>query len=57
MGNKIQSINWEEIEMETVNDSMCRRIVTGEKMTVAKIYFDDGFVAVSYTHLPLPKKA
>ena len=32
MGNKIQSINWEEIEMETVNDSMCRRIVTGEKM-------------------------
>ncbi len=50
MGNKIQSINWEEIEMETVNDSMCRRIVTGEKMTVAKIYFDDGFVVPLHCH-------
>ena len=44
MENKIQSINWDEIEMETVNARMRRRIVTGEKMTDAKINYEDGFV-------------
>ena len=38
------SINWNDVDLETVNESMKRRIVTGEKMTVARIYFKDGFV-------------
>ena len=50
MGNKLRSINWDEVELETVNANMRRRIVTGEKMTVAKIYFDDGFVVPMHSH-------
>ena len=38
------SINWNDVDLETVNESMKRRIVTGEKMTVARIYFKDGFL-------------
>lgn len=47
----LQSFNWEEIELETVNPSMRRRIVTGEKMTVARIYLADGFVVPMHSHV------
>jgi quercetin dioxygenase-like cupin family protein len=46
----LHTINWDEMELETVNDGMRRRIVTGEKMTVARIYFDDGFVVPMHSH-------
>lgn len=46
----MQTINWDEVELETVNPSMKRRIVTGEKMTVARIYFEDGFVVPMHSH-------
>lgn len=46
----LTAINWDEIPLETVNASMKRRIVTGEKMTVARIYFDDGFVVPMHSH-------
>lgn len=45
-----QSINWDEIELETVNPSMQRRIVTGDRMTVARIYFKDGFLVPMHSH-------
>ena len=45
-----QSINWDEIELETVNPSMQRRIVTGDKMTLARIYFKDGFLVPMHSH-------
>ncbi len=46
----LQLINWQDIELETVNEGMRRRIVTGKKMTVARIYFDDGFVVPMHSH-------
>jgi quercetin dioxygenase-like cupin family protein len=46
----LHAINWDEVELETVNESMRRRIVTGEKMTVARIYFEDGFVVPMHSH-------
>ena len=46
----LTTINWNEIPLETVNPSMKRRIVTGEKMTVARIYFEDGFVVPMHSH-------
>ena len=48
--NNIQSIDWDSIELETVNASMQRRIVTGERMTVARIYFKDGFLVPLHSH-------
>jgi len=46
----LQTINWDAIELETVNPSMQRKIVTGEKMTVARIYLADGFVVPMHSH-------
>ncbi|MDP6653655.1 MAG: cupin domain-containing protein, partial [Gammaproteobacteria bacterium] len=37
-------------ELETVNESMQRRIVTGENITVARIYFKDGFTVPMHNH-------
>ena len=48
--HNIQSINWDAIELETVNPHMRRRIVTGERMTVARIYFNDGFLVPLHSH-------
>ena len=47
----LQSINWDEIELEEVNPSMRRRIITGEKMTVARIYLRDGFLVPMHSHI------
>ena len=44
------SINWDDVPLETVNPHMRRRIVTGEKMTVARIYFTDGFLVPMHSH-------
>lgn len=46
----MQLINWNDVKLETVNKGMTRRIITGEKMTVAKIYFDDGFEVPMHSH-------
>jgi quercetin dioxygenase-like cupin family protein len=46
----MQQTNWEDVELETVNVGMRRRIITGEKMTVARIYFDDGFIVPMHSH-------
>ncbi|MDA0994513.1 MAG: cupin domain-containing protein [Proteobacteria bacterium] len=46
----LQSINWDEVELETVNANMKRRIVTGELMTVARIYLKDGFTVPMHSH-------
>jgi quercetin dioxygenase-like cupin family protein len=48
--NNVQSIDWNSVELETVNASMTRRIVTGERMTVARIYFKDGFRVPQHSH-------
>lgn len=48
--NNVQSIDWDSIELESVNPSMTRRIVTGERMTVARIYFKDGFRVPQHSH-------
>jgi len=45
-----ETINWDDVELETVNSSMQRRIVTGERMTVAKIYLKDGFLVPLHSH-------
>lgn len=44
------TINWDDVALETVNPHMRRRIVTGELMTVAKIYLDDGFLVPRHSH-------
>jgi quercetin dioxygenase-like cupin family protein len=48
--NAVQTTCWDEVELETVNPQMQRRIVTGERLTVARIYFKDGFLVPMHSH-------
>ncbi len=48
--SKIQHIKWDDIELESVNPSMQRQIVTGERMTVARIWFKDGYFVRQHSH-------
>ena len=47
----IQKLNWESVPSEEVNPSMSRKIVTGEKLMIAKMKFKDGFVVPLHQHL------
>ena len=47
---KVEKIDWNAIPEETVNPQMKRRIITGERMTVARITFTDGFLVPMHAH-------
>ena len=48
--SKAEIFQWEDVPMETVNPMMRRQIITGELMTVARIYFKDGFLVPMHSH-------
>ena len=48
--DKVELLQWDDIPMETVNPSMRRQIITGELMTVARIYFKAGFLVPMHSH-------
>lgn len=48
--DNVELLNWDQIPMETVNPMMQRQIITGELMTIAKIYFKDGFLVPMHSH-------
>lgn len=43
--------DWDDVPLETVNAHMQRRIITGELMTVARIYLKDGFLVPRHSHV------
>lgn len=45
-----EQLKWEAIPLETVNPMMQRRIITGALMTVARIWFKDGFHVPRHSH-------
>jgi len=47
----LQKLNWDEVPIETVNPSMERKIVWGEKLMIAKMKFKDGFVVPQHQHI------
>src|SRR5690606_13416936 len=49
-GESMQLIRWDDVPLETVNDSMQRKIITGDRMTVARIWFTDGFLVPQHSH-------
>lgn len=46
----LNKINWDEVATEEVNSSMSRKIITGEKLMIAKMKFKDGFVVPLHHH-------
>lgn len=47
----LHKLNWEKVPTEDVNPSMARKIVSGEKLMIAKMKFKDGFVVPLHHHL------
>ena len=47
----IKKMNWETIPTENVNPSMARKIISGEKLMVARMKFKDGFVVPLHSHI------
>ena len=47
----VEKINWNEIQIEEVNPSMLRQIVSGEKLMIAKMKFKDGFLVPLHHHI------
>jgi len=50
MVNTASVLPWDDVPLETVNPMMTRRVITGELMTVARIYFKDGFLVPRHSH-------
>jgi quercetin dioxygenase-like cupin family protein len=47
----IEKINWDDVATEQVNPSMERKIITGEKLMIAKMKFKDGFLVPLHHHV------
>jgi quercetin dioxygenase-like cupin family protein len=46
----LNKINWDEVPAEEVNPSMFRKIISGEKLMIAKMKFKDGFIVPLHHH-------
>ena len=47
----LQKLNWEHVPIEEVTPSMSRKIISGEKLMIAKMTFKDGFVVPLHKHM------
>ena len=47
----LEKMNWESVPSETVNSSMSRKIVWGEKLMISRIKFKDGFLVPLHSHI------
>jgi quercetin dioxygenase-like cupin family protein len=47
----LEKINWDAVPVEEVTPSMKRRIVTGEKLMIARMQFKDGFLVPLHQHI------
>lgn len=47
----LEKMNWNEIVVEEVTPSMARKIITGEKLMIAKMKFKDGFLVPLHHHV------
>src|SRR5580698_7837807 len=47
----VNKLNWDSVPAETVNPSMSRQIISGDKLMIARIKFKDGFVVPLHSHM------
>ncbi len=46
----MEKINWSNIAVEQVNPKMKRQFIHGEKVLIAKMEFEDGFIVPWHSH-------
>ena len=47
----LEKLNWNNVPSEEVNPSMKRKIVSGEKLMIARMNFKDGFLVPLHNHV------
>ena len=47
----VSKLNWDAVPAETVNPSMSRQIVSGDKLMIARIRFKNGFIVPLHSHV------
>jgi len=47
----LEKVNWNHVPSEEVNPSMKRKIVSGEKLMIARMNFKDGFLVPLHHHV------
>ena len=47
----LQKLSWDAVPLESVNPSMTRKIVTGARITIARIWFKDGYRVQQHSHM------
>jgi quercetin dioxygenase-like cupin family protein len=47
----VSKLNWDSVPAETVNPSMSRQIISGDKLMIARIKFRDGFTVPLHSHV------
>jgi quercetin dioxygenase-like cupin family protein len=47
----VNKLNWDSVPVETVNPSMSRQIISGDKLMIARIKFKDGFIVPLHSHV------
>jgi quercetin dioxygenase-like cupin family protein len=47
----VSKLNWDAVPAETVNPSMSRQIVSGDKLMIARIRFKSGFIVPLHSHV------
>jgi quercetin dioxygenase-like cupin family protein len=47
----VEKLNWESVPTEQVNPSMTRKMIWGEKLMIAKMKFQDGFIVPLHQHV------
>ena len=47
----IKKISWDEVPTEVVTPLMERKIVSGDKMMIARMKFKDGFLVPLHSHI------
>ncbi len=46
----MQKINWDSVPFEQINPKMKRKFIHGEKVMIAKMEFEDGFLVPWHSH-------
>jgi quercetin dioxygenase-like cupin family protein len=47
----IEKLNWATVPTEDVNPLMARKIISGEKLMIARMKFKDGFLVPQHSHM------
>ncbi len=48
--SQVRKARWEDVEKETVTETISRRLFSGERMMLAHVYLEEGAVVPTHSH-------